>query len=187
MTRQIAFLIAAMAVAAPAHAQEARVDPEHILAVLKDAGYSAETMNDDKGFRQILTDSGGYRFLVEMWDCVDGTACETLEFYANFPLDEKPTQERLDAYSGPREGARIGFDRRGDAVIRQELDINAPGGLSDEQFIARVKTWETILTGFANYLTRAPASSATVETPADGAESAAASAPAAAAVTANAT
>ena len=164
MIKPAAVLIAAMAIAVPAAtpalAQEARVDPEHILTVLTGAGYKAEAVNQDKGFRQILTEAGDYRFLVEMWDCVDGKACQTLEFYANFPMEEKPTKERLDAYSGPRDGARIWLDRRGDAVIRQELDINAPGGLSDEQFVAHVKDWETKLTGFATYLTEAPATSA---------------------------
>jgi len=160
MIKRTAVLIAAIALAVPAHAQEARVDPEHIMTVLKDAGYPAEYFNRDKGFRQILSKSGNYQFLVEMWDCVDGTACQTLEFYANFPMEEKPTKERLDAYAGPREGARIVLDRRGDAVIKQELDINAPGGLSDEQFISHVKTWETMLTGFAEYLTQAPSASA---------------------------
>ncbi len=163
MIKAPAILLAAMAIAIPAHAQDARVDPEHILAVLKDAGYEAETINQDKGFRQILTKSGDYRFLVEMWDCVDGKSCQTLEFYANVPMEQKPTKERLDAYSGPREGARIAIDRRGDAVIRQELDINAPGGISDEQFVAHVKTWETMLDRFVTYLAEAPATSAPVE------------------------
>jgi hypothetical protein len=160
MIKPTAMLIAAMAIAVPAHAQEARVDPEHIMTVLKDAGYPAEALNQDKGFRQVLTKSGDYRFLVEMWDCVDGKACQTLEFYANFPMEEQPTKERIDAYSGPREGTRIWLDRRGDAVIRQELDVNVPGGLSDEQFIAHIKDWETKLTGFATYLTQAPSASA---------------------------
>lgn len=163
MIKRTALLIAAIAIAVPAHAQDARVEPEHILAVLKDAGYEAETINEDKGFRQILTKSGDYRFLVEMWDCVDGKSCQTLEFYANVPMVEKPTKERLDAYSGPREGARISIDRRGDPVLRQELDINAPGGINDEQFIAHVKTWETMLDSFVTYLAQAPAAPATGE------------------------
>ena len=163
MMKQAAFLIAAMAIAVPAHAQEARVDPDHIMTLLKDAGYPAEYFNDDDDYRQILSKSGDYQFLVEMYDCVDGKACQTLEFYSNFPMDEKPTKERLDAYTGPREGARIALDRRGDAVIKQELDINAPGGLSDEQFIAHVKNWETMLTGFAEFLVEAPGASAATE------------------------
>src|SRR3989337_1817588 len=162
MIKPAAIFIAAMAIAVPAHAQEARVDPDHIMTVLKDAGYPAEYFNQDKSFRPILSKSGTYQFLVEMWDCVEGKECQTLEFYANFPGEEKPTKEHLDAYSGPREGVRIWLDRRGDAVIRQELDINAPGGLSAEQIVAQLKTWETNLTGFATYLTqRAQASPAT--------------------------
>lgn len=152
MTRRVAFLIAAMTIAVPAQAQDARVDPDHIMTLLKDAGYPAEYFNDDDDFRQILSKSGDYQFLVEMYDCVDGKACETIEFYSNFPLDEAPTKEKLDAYSGPREGARIALDRRGDAVITRELDINVEGGLSDALFIEQVKSWETMLTGFGRYL-----------------------------------
>src|SRR5687768_1168965 len=164
MIKRTALLMAAMAIAVPAHAQEARVDPDHIMAVMKDAGYPAEYFNEDDDYRQILSKSGNYQFLVEMYDCVDGKACQTLELFSNFPMDEKPTKERIDAYSGPREDTRIWLDRRGDAVIRQELDINAPGGLSDEQFIAHVKNWETKLAGFATYLTEAPAASAAADT-----------------------
>ena len=160
MIKWTALLIAAMAIAVPAYAQEARVDPDHIMTLLKDAGYPAEYFNEDDDYRQILSKSGDYQFLVEMYDCVDRKACQTLEFYSNFPMDEKPTKERIDAYAGPREGTRIWLDRRGDAVIRQELDINAPGGLTDEQFIAHLKSWETKLTGFATYLTEAPSASA---------------------------
>ena len=152
MTKRVVLLIAAMAIATPTQAQEARVDPDHIMTLLKDAGYPAEYFNDDDDFRQILSKSGDYQFLVEMYDCVDGKACETIEFYSNFPLDEAPTKEKLDAYSGPREGARIALDRRGDAVITRELDINVEGGLSDALFIEQVKSWETMLTGFGRYL-----------------------------------
>ena len=112
MMKPAAVLIAALAIAVPARAQEARVDPEHIMTVLKDAGYPAEYFNQDKTFRQILSKSGNYQFLVAMWDCVDGKECQTLEFYANFPREQKPTKEQLDAYSGPREGVRIWLDRR---------------------------------------------------------------------------
>ena len=160
MIKPAALLAAAIAIAIPAQAQDARVDPDHIMTVLKDAGYPAEYFNEDKDFRQILSKSGDYQFLVEMWDCVDGKACQTLEFFSNFPMEEKPTKERIDAYSGPREGARIWLDRRGEAVARHELDINVPGGLSDEQFIAHVKNWETMLTGFAEYLIEAHSAAA---------------------------
>jgi len=149
-----------MAFATPAIAQEARVEPEHIVSVLKDNGYSAEVINNDPGYRQILSKTGDYQFLVEMYDCVDGKSCQTLEFYSNFPTVEKQTKERLDAFPGPRGGARIALDRRGEATMREELDINAPGGLSDAQFIERLKTWEVLVKDFVTYLTQ-PSAAAT--------------------------
>jgi hypothetical protein len=180
MTKRVALLIAAMTIALPAQAQDARVDPDHIITLLKDAGYPAEYFNEDTDYRQILSKSGDYQFLVEMYDCVDGKACQTLEFYSNFPMETKVTKERIDAYSGPREGARISLDRRGDAVIKQELDINGGGGLTDAQFVERLKNWETMLTGFAQYLVT-PAETSAAASAADAAGAApdaAASAPA---------
>jgi len=174
MMKRTALLIAAIAIAIPAHAQEARVDPEHIMTVLKDAGYPAENFSEETDYRQILTKSGDYQFLVEMYDCVDGKACQTLEFYSNFPKKPELTKERLDAYAGPREGARIALNRAGDATIRQELDINGEGGLTDEQFIARVKNWETMLSDFFAYLSEPAGTSPAAEAAGAAAEAAAA-------------
>jgi len=157
MTKRIAFLMAAMAIAVPAQAQDARVDPDHYMMLLQDAGYPAKYFNDDTDYRQILSKAGDYQFLVEFYDCVDSKACQTLEFYSNFPMDPAPTKEKVAAYSGPREGARIMLDRRGDAVIKMELDINQEGGLTDAQFIDSVKSWGTMLANFAAYLFEAPA------------------------------
>lgn len=165
MLKWLAAPVAALALAIPAQAQST-VDPEHIMTVLKDAGYPAEYFNDDADYRQILSKSGSYQFLVEMYDCVDGKACQTLEFYSNFPMETALTKERLDAYAGPREGARISLDRRGDAVIKQELDLDGEGGLTDQQFLDLLKNWETMLTGFAGYLTQPAAAPAEAPAPA---------------------
>jgi hypothetical protein len=178
MIKSAAMLIAAMAIAVPAHAQEARVDPEHIMTVLKDAGYDVENFSNETEYRQILSKSGDYQFLVEMYDCVDGKACQTLEFYSNYPKKPELTKELVDAYSGPREGARITLNRAGDATIRQELDINREGGLSDEQFIEQVKAWETMLGSFFAYLSEPAGTSPAAETAADATEAAADRAPA---------
>jgi len=178
MIKWTAFTIATLAVALPAHAQDARVEPDHIVAVLKDAGYPAEVINDDPGYRQILSKTGEYQFLVEMYDCVNGKACETLEFYSNFPTEEKQTKERLDAFPGERGGARIALDRRGEATMREELDINQAGGLSDAQFIDELKAWETLVKDFVAYLTQPAGAAPAAAAAADAAEAAAGSAPA---------
>src|SRR5687768_9387753 len=172
MMKHIA-LIAALALAIPAQAQDARVDPDHIMTLMKDAGYPAEYYNTNKDYRQILSKSGDRQFLVEMYDCVDSKECQTLEFYSNFPTEEKPTKELLDAYAGPRGDARIALDRRGEATVREELDINGEGGLTDAQFLDRLKTWETVMAGFVAYLSQPAGTSATVEAAGAAAEAAA--------------
>ncbi len=159
---RVSLLAAALAVSVPAQAQSARIDPDHIVSVLKDAGYTAEYVGNEADYRQIQTNAGNYRYMVEMYDCEGGKNCQTLEFYTNFPLPTPPTKEKLDAYDGPREGARLALDRRGMAMMRQELDLG-DAGLSDEEIVAKLKTWETMISGVAGYLTRpegAPAAAA---------------------------
>jgi hypothetical protein len=177
MMNRVAWLLAAAALAVPAQAQEVSIDPDHISAVLKGAGYPAENYNDNPDYRQILSESGSFKFLVEMYDCTDGKACQTIGFYSNFPMETPPTKERLDAYSGPREGARLSLVRRGEARLDQELDLGDATGISDEEFLARLKTWETVLAGVKDYLAR-PADAPPAAASADAAEAAAPPAPA---------
>ena len=164
MMKRVALLIAATALAIPAHAQEVTVDPDHVITVLKDAGYPAEYFqgSNAKDYRQILSKSGNYQFLVELYECVDGKACQTIEFYSNFPMEEAPTKERLDAYSGPRDDARISINRQGVVVLKQEVAFS-DGGLTDQELIDRLKAWETVMSSFAEYLREPPASTAAVE------------------------
>lgn len=167
-------VFAALALATPAQAQQATIDPDHIMALLKDAGYPAEPFNDDADYRQILSKSGDYNFLIEMYDCVDGKACQTLEFYSNFPMDEPPTKEKLDAYPGPREGARLSLDRRGEARVQQEVDFSGAGGLTAAAFLDRLKAWEAVLAGIVAYLHDQPVGTpAATEAAGDAAEPAA--------------
>jgi hypothetical protein len=179
MLKRVAFLIVASALATPAYAQstdaQATLDPDHIITVLKDAGYPAEYYQGSNAsdYRQILSKSGNYQFLVELYECTDSKACQTLEFYSNFPMEEPPTKERLDAYSGPREGARISLNRQGVAVMKQEIAFSPEEGLPDEVFLERLKNWETMMAGFAAYLHQPPGGSA-ADAAADAAEAAAA-------------
>ena len=161
MMKRLAAL-AALALAIPAQAQETTVDPDHILSLLKGAGYLAEYFSEESDYRQILSKSGDRQFLVELYDCQEGKACETLEFFAGFPMAEPPTKEALDAYAGPREGARIYIDRRGDPSI--QLPVELPGkGLTDGEFIDRLKGWETMMTDFAGFLAEKPSAPVEVD------------------------
>ena len=144
-------IITALALAVPAQAQEATIDPDHIMGVLKDAGYPAEYFNEDMDYRQILSKSGNDQFLVELYECEDGKTCDVIEFFSNFPSDVTPTKAKLDAYPGPRDGARLSLDRRGEARVQQEIQIG-DSGLDDAVFLDQLKSWETVLANVAAYL-----------------------------------
>jgi hypothetical protein len=145
--------LAALALAMPAQAQDAAVDPDRIAALLRDAGNSAEYFTEEASYRQILSESGGYQFLVELYDCDAGKACTTLEFFAGFPMEEPPTEEALDGYSGLRDGARIYLDRSGHPSIQLPVELTS---MTDAVFLDRLKTWEAMMAEFAGFLAGEP-------------------------------
>lgn len=155
MINRVAFVAAAMAFAVPAHAQST-VDPDHLITVLKDAGFPAEYFSEAADYRQILVSKpGNHQFLIELYDCETGKTCDTLEFFVGFPMENPPTKAVLDGYSGPRQGAEISLDRRGKP--RMVLSIDVPDeGLTDALFLAQVQNWETMMNGFYGFLTGKP-------------------------------
>jgi hypothetical protein len=178
-------IIAALALATPAHAQTATADPDQVVALLKEAGYPAEPFGDQNGYRQVTSKAGDYEFSVDLFDCTAGKACELVLFYTAFKAGEDmPSKEAIAAYSGQQSAGRMFVDRRGAPVIELELNL-AEGALNPAQFADSLKTWETMLNGFADFLSGRSAPAAAV--PAAATAAAEAPAPAAAAETADAT
>jgi hypothetical protein len=169
MTKGVVLTLAALALAAPAQAQESpTVDPDHFMTVLKDAGYPAENFSHEKDYRQLLVSKpGSHQFLVEMYDCENGKTCNSMEFFVTFPMDHPPTREAIAAYTGPHEGATLDTDRRG--APRMVMDVFLPDeGLTDAAFLEQVASFETMMTGFNNFLSGKPAAPPPEQTAAAG-------------------
>ena len=171
-------VIAALALASPAHAQSTTADPEQVVALLKDAGYPAEPFGDQNGYRQVTSKVGDFEFTVDLFDCTAGKACELVLFYTAFkPSEDLPNKEAIAAYSGQQPGGRMFVDRRGAPVIELELNL-AEGALAPDQFADKLKTWETMLSAFADFLSGQPAPAAAVPAAATAAAEAPAPVPA---------
>ena len=176
-------VIAALALATPVQAQTATVDPDQIEALLKDAGYPAEQIGDQSGYRQVMSRGTNYQFSVDLFDCAAGKACQTVLLYTAFKkADDTPTNEAIAAYSDQHPGSRMFLDRRGSPAIELELDL-PDDGITAAWFTDSLKTWETMLAGFAGFLSGQPAPAA----PAAAAATSAPAAPAPAAAVADAT
>ncbi len=150
MINRVVIALAALALATPAHAQ-ATVDPEHIAALLKDAGYPTEFVGEQAGYRQILTKSGDYDFSVELYDCNAGKACELLLLRTTFRKSDSVTKEAVDAYSSQQPQGRMFLDRRGNPAIELEFDLTK-SSLTDAQFTDALKSWDTMLVNYAGFL-----------------------------------
>jgi hypothetical protein len=68
-------------------------------------------------------------------------------------MEEPPTEEALDGYSGLREGARIYLDRSGHPSIQLPVELD---DMTDAIFHDRLKTWEAMMAEFAGFLAGRP-------------------------------
>ena len=81
--KSAAFLAAALAIAAPAHAQMVTAaNPQTIVAALQAGGYKATVGKDSTGDPQIRSAASGSNFVVSFYGCENNRACKTVTFYA---------------------------------------------------------------------------------------------------------
>ena len=158
MMKHFAF-VAALALAGPVHAQTT-VDPDQVMTLLKNAGYPAEHFGDQSGYRQVMSETGDYQFSVDLFDCTAGKACSTMLFYTAFrPSDKTPTKEAIAAYSSQQPAGRMFVNRSGSPVIELELDLG-DDALTPARFADSLKTWDTMLVAFGNFLSGRPSPAA---------------------------
>lgn len=139
------------AMAAPAFAQNVEANYKKVAAALESAGYEASIEGEGTD-RFVSSASAGYTFSVFFFGCDDaGDACKTVQFYAGFAPDNKPTLTQMNQYAATRRWGRVYIDDEGDPVIEMDVDLE-DGGMSKELFTDNVEYWETVMNAFADWV-----------------------------------
>ena len=135
-------------VSAPAFAQNVEANYSEVVDALQSAGYKAKVEGTGSD-RFVSSASAGYTFGVFFFGCDDGgNACKTVQFYAGFSPDKKPSLTQMNQYAATRRWGRIYIDDEGDPVIEMDVDLE-DGGMSKELFVDNIEYWETVMNAFA--------------------------------------
>ncbi|MBX7457459.1 YbjN domain-containing protein [Qipengyuania sp. 1NDH17] len=145
-----AILSASMMAATPLAAKNITADVEQIAQLLQSEGYQAKLQGEGED-RHIKTGMAGYNFLILPFDCDGkGENCKSVQFYAAFTAENKPTLEEMNTYAAENRFGRIYLDSDRDPVIEMDIDLEA-GGMSPALFMDNLAYWEAVMVSFADF------------------------------------
>ena len=136
--------------AAPLAAKNITADVDQIAELLRKEGFQAKVQGESDA-RHIKTGMAGYDFLILPFDCdSEGGNCKSVQFYAAFTAENKPTLEEMNSYAAENRFGRIYLDVDRDPVIEMDIDLEA-GGMSEALFMDNLAYWEAIMVSFAEF------------------------------------
>lgn len=143
--------LACSAVPGAALAGNVEADIDQIGGVMLGAGYKLQVREAD-GQRFLSVELPGTRFSILPFGCDEaGKSCKSVQFFAAFAPDTKPTLEAMNAYARNHRWGRVYLDREGDPAIEFDLDLEQ-GGMSEELFLDNVAYWEAVTEAYAKFV-----------------------------------
>jgi len=140
----------------PAWAQDAAAmvtptEPAQLQALLLEEGYRAKLGVDDVGDPMITSATAGYDFDIMFYDCTDNANCGSIQFYIGLSEPDQGSIQQLNQWNAENRYARAYLDEDGDAILR--MDVTMPGkGISKEVFLENLGLWESLMSGFVDYV-----------------------------------
>ena len=154
LIRSILVLFGALAAltATSAMARNVVAKADQIAAVLKSSGRTAEVKNAG-GERYVLAEVSGHKYAILALGCDDeGELCKSVQFFAAFEPENRPTLESMNNYARNLRWGRIYLDNEGEAILEFDLDLEK-GGMSSALFLDNVAKWEAMVSGYAKFVT----------------------------------
>jgi hypothetical protein len=121
---------------------------EEMEAILKEAGYRSERVEEDAEVFFLLR-MGGLKAGLFLVDCKEGR-CGSLQLYARFSMEKPPTLERINAWNREKRFSRAYLNEDGKPVLESELDLE--GGVTWQAIISFLETFEISLSRFATWI-----------------------------------
>lgn len=144
--------LAALGAAGTAQAQMVTAqNPESVAKVLRDRGYRAELTKDPEGDPLIKSGAEGTNFLLLLFNCTNGKACATVQFYAGFDREGDYPLEKLNEWNRDNRFGRAYRDKEGDPVVEMDVDLD-DGGMSQALFEDNLEFWTSIVGKFRQFI-----------------------------------
>jgi hypothetical protein len=145
-------LLAALLMAAPAHAQMVKAqDPATVLAAMEAGGFTASMGKDGEGAPMISSEHQGTKFKVLFYNCAGERNCATVQFHAGYDLEGATPLEKINAWNKSQRFGRAYVDGEGDPILQMDLDLD-DGGLSRALFLDNLEFWTSLLAQFEKHI-----------------------------------
>lgn len=140
-------------IAAPLSAANVIADVDQVAAAMKRGGYTVEIKQTKDGrFIRSTRGKENYEFSVFFYGCDANTTnnCKSVQLYAGFSPQTKPTLEALNAYASENRWGRVYRDDDGDPVVEMDIDLEK-GGMSEALFLDHLEYFDAVMDRFGEF------------------------------------
>lgn len=125
-------------------------DAPALAALLEAEGYGATLGTDDYGDPYIESAAEGLNFQIYFYGCEDGAACTDIQYHAGFNLDGPLSPEQMNDWNRGWRFGRLYNDDEGDPHL--EYDVTLAGGVSRANFQDTFQVWRETLVSFKEHI-----------------------------------
>jgi hypothetical protein len=122
--------------------------PDDVVAILKDAGYSAELIHQNNSYR-IGTGMGGRRISLYLY-CDDNANCTSLTWELDFKPSPDFTMTMANKWNRDKRYSKAYIDTDGGMVVQYDLAFS--GGLTKDAIAESARLFERIVGLFDTYI-----------------------------------
>lgn len=127
-------------------------DPRSFTDFFFDKGYPAQLGEDAVGDPYIEFRYKGIVMPLWFYDCAENTACQSVQFYFAYQLDEPIGLDRLNEWNGEARRFTRAYVIE-DGTLRLEMDVfTGEDGISARDFDSLLSLWLDRLTEFEDYI-----------------------------------
>ena len=126
--------------------------PDEVERLLAEGKYRYERVNAEDGSTYFRLRLAGYMAFLFVDDCQQDRGCTTLQLYAGFSMETKPSLEQINQWNREHRFSRAYLDDENDPVLEWELDLE--GGVTARAILGFIDLFEVSLREFASWVDR---------------------------------
>lgn len=134
----------------PAQAQVV-AEPEVVASFLEAYGLKVERDIDDLGDPMLSSRIEGSYFDVFFYGCTEAKDCDSIEFSAEFELEQEGLLELMNAWNREGRYGRAYVDESGVANIEYDVNLDFEG-VGGKNFDDTIDVWRAVLADFRKHI-----------------------------------
>ena len=125
-----------------AHSQNISVfaNPQQIIKILQDEGFSAKLEKDSQGDPVIRSGSQGLKWSIDFYSCKKGVNCSSVQFRSGFDAEGKIAVEQVNNWNAKMRFTSAALLNTGSVILKRDLELT--GGIPITSFKSFIQDWD---------------------------------------------